>query len=83
MIVAAAIRTPTRVHSIGKPKRHADIVSVIRPSDPAVVDGERGFLDEQGRFLRRKAAAMHAVKCGQVKREAINWNLGLYSEDVW
>jgi hypothetical protein len=46
-------------------------------------NAESGFLDDAGRFLRRKAAAQHAWRAGQVTHEKINWNLGLFSEDLW
>ena len=82
MIVAAAIRAPDeRVFSLPKPARHSDVVRSFRDEIPVVFTP--GFLDDSGRFLGRMQAAAHAVACSQVRIDAINLNLGLFTEDLW
>jgi hypothetical protein len=86
MIAAAAIRLGGQVHSLPQPARHVDIRVKLRSEGVLTTAGgvgEAGFLDEMGFFLLRSQAALHALKCGQVEREKINWNLGLFSEDLW
>jgi hypothetical protein len=88
VIIAVAIRTAMSVHSIGIDARwrHVDLERFIKKHDSGLrEDGERGFIssDKPGEFMTRMEAAHHAVACGQVAREKINWNLGLFSEDLW
>lgn len=82
MIVAAAIKSGNVIYQVPAPGRHID-VAIARGKAGINAPGEHGFVDDSGCFLRRKPAALHALRCGQVKEEAINWNLGLYSEDLW
>lgn len=86
MIVAAAILLGGKVHSMPRPARHVDIRVKLRSEGVLTTlggIGEPGFIDEAGLFRLRRAAALHAERCGQVKAEAINWNLGLFTEDLW
>jgi hypothetical protein len=85
MIETAAIYLNGKVFTVPRPGRHCDVRALMarKSVDCGMSDGEPGFMDDAGRFLRRKAAATHAVKAGQVKREAVNWNLGLFTEDLW
>ena len=82
MIVAAAIVAPDgRVFSLQRPARHIEVVRSFRSEIPVVFTP--GFLDNSGRFLGRMQAAAHAVACDQVRIDAINLNLGLFTEDLW
>jgi len=45
------------------------------------ISGEQGFMDASGRFIRRKPAALMALRTGQVERLQVPPNL--YSEDLW
>lgn len=84
MIVAAAIRTPDGVvRSFAPPARHAKIEIQCMQAGISMIGAEKGFLLHDGRWARRKPAAREAVKCGQVERDKINWNLGLFTEDLW
>lgn len=84
MIVSAAISHEGHVFSLPRPARHHDIIRLIHERTGQPVRGEeQGFLDDRGRFLRRKPAARVAVVCGQVKPEALLSSGMLFSEDLW
>jgi hypothetical protein len=85
MIVAAAIKAGRGMTcSMPKPCRHVDIQREMEIGHGiAIAESDKGFLDDRGRFLGRHEAAVHACAAGQVKQQAINWNLGLFSEDLW
>lgn len=42
-----------------------------------------GFVTSYGRFVTRLEAVNIAVEAGQVKREDLNLEMGLYSEDIF
>lgn len=85
MIHAAAIRLANgEIYQMKRPARHADVERhIVYGLKLSMVGAERGFITDAGQWLRRKPAGRHAVKCGQVAHDKINWNLGLFSEDVW
>lgn len=79
-----AILFRDQVWSLPAPFRHHHIIRVIVDLDPSVthVDGEQGFLDAKGRFLRRAPALTVALHNGQVKNGKIIGGV-LTSEDLW
>jgi hypothetical protein len=84
VIVAAALRMiDGTVRSLAPPARHVDIEIVCRQAGINVLGADKGFVLDDARWARRKPAARHAVQCGQVDGEKINWNLGLFTEDLW
>jgi hypothetical protein len=88
VINAVAIRTARKIHGIGLAARwrHVDLENFVRKHDSDdLTHCERGFIcrARPGEFLTRKQAAHIAVASGQVAAEKINWNLGLFTEDLW
>lgn len=85
-VVAAAVRYRGEVYSLPPPARHHDVIALIcarhgldgyQPSQD-----DRGFLLSDGRYARRRAAAVVAVRAGQCERVA-HPRHGLFSEDLW
>jgi hypothetical protein len=85
VITHVAIRFAGKVWSLPSPNRHHHVIRLIaRETGTPTVDGEQGFLDDTGQFLRRKPALTHAVECGQVAKDRLSAPYaGLFSEDVW
>jgi hypothetical protein len=85
VIVGVALKLPDgTVQSLPRPHRHNDLIYECKQAGMSrifVVRGEQGFVDEQGRFLGRREAGVHAVSCGQIERLA--WPPELFSEDLW
>ena len=83
-IVAAAIKTPDgEVFTVPAPARHHHIIGKIREARGTYpTASEQGFLNSNGRFVRRAAAAMVAARAGQLKR-GLTAPPRLYSEDLW
>ncbi|HYX22471.1 MAG TPA: hypothetical protein VFA98_16625 [Thermoanaerobaculia bacterium] len=80
MIVAVAIQHRGKTYSLPRPNRHHHVIlHIVSTTGASHVDGEQGFLDDEGNFLSRAMAAGHAFACGQIKEE----KKGLFSEDVW
>lgn len=78
-----AIRYGMRVWSLPAPYRHHHIFSVMRYLGEEVKgDGEQGFLDDSGRFIRRSAAKLVAQVNGQLKNGKTIAHI-LTSEDLW
>lgn len=91
MIKAAALRFRGEIWTLPRPARHSHLLWVMnqvlgwnketRQVEP-LADEERieqGFVDDEGAFLTRAEAALHAHLRGQLeerKRE-------LFSEDLW
>jgi hypothetical protein len=72
-----------KVVSLPAPKRHHDVIRhIVESTGASKVDGEQGFLDETGAFLRRKPARIRAEATGQLKPYALSY-CTLFSEDVW
>jgi hypothetical protein len=43
---------------------------------------DQGFIDENGKYYHRKAALVHAIRCGQLPNTMFNKHT-LFSEDLW
>jgi hypothetical protein len=71
-------------YSLPKPNRHHHVIRDIIYKRPELryVDGQQGFLDEDGAFLSRAAAKIVAVECCQLLPRASSLDI-LFSEDVW
>ena len=85
MITHVAILHHGTLHSMSKPGRHHHIIHRIYLETGESVDDEiQGFLDDQGNFLTRGEAYLHARDCGQLKNgQTIHHDDWLSSEDVW
>jgi len=88
MIIAAAIRHDGYVYALPAPARHHDIIAHIAaiPGTSSPVHGgeAQGFIDHEHGFITREAAAVLAVKYGQVEnRETLHQSGTLFSEDLW
>lgn len=87
MITHVAIIYLGKTYSLPKPNRHHHVIRLIAEElgIDHVGQGEQGFLDDTGRFLRRKPALYIALKSGQViKGKRPSGDLPeLYSEDLW
>jgi len=86
MIVSAAIRKNGIIYSVEKPGRHHNIIHntpKLEVGKPAsyVIDGEQGFLTDEGKFLNRNDSENHARACGQLVGKLIG--SVLTSEDLW
>ena len=80
MIISVAMLIDGKVESLPQPNRHHDIV--LKFPDDKHKHGDQGFIDDKHGFVRRRAAAMIALRQGQVKE--LKWpHHGLFSEDLW
>ena len=84
MITHVAIIYRGELYSLPKPNRHHHIIREIHlKTGDGDIFGEQGFLDDQGNFLDRPAALIHARECGQLLPERPLWDDWLYSENIW
>lgn len=88
MLTHVAIRFQGTIHSLPAPNRHHHIIWQIVRDNPNIdhIDGhgdDQGFLDDEGRYLTRQQALVHALECGQVKDPKQIRAHRLFSEDVW
>lgn len=89
-IVAAACKYGDVICFIPAPARHSDVEQSLFKAFgkySARVKREQGFIDDQGRYLNRRDAYIHARACDQpwFRPEGSEYYRGpdLYSEDVW
>jgi len=84
MIVAAAIKTPDKVWTLPRPKRHDDIIrAMVQAGASARRTGAcQGFVNSEGEFLTRGLAAQEAFICGQLPGKAKAPPI-LMTEDLW
>jgi hypothetical protein len=84
LITHVAIIHEGKVYSLPAPNRHHHVIRhIVETTGARYVGGEQGFLDEAGKFLRRKPAKIRAEQTGQLKHLIdINEPL-LFSEDLW
>jgi hypothetical protein len=82
MITHVAIKYNEVIHCLPKPNRHHHVVRYIGGIKGPDI---QGFLDDQGNFLTRRQAFIHATASGQIKaRQPGEYNSDeLYSEDLW
>ncbi len=81
MIREAAVMIFGRIYT---GKRHHDALRAARLCGidrQHLQRARQGFITDDGRFLDRKAAAEHALACGQVK--TLKDSECLYSEDLY
>lgn len=84
MITHVAIIYDGKLYSLPKPNRHHHIIHQIHlETGDMDIFGEQGFLDDQGKFLDRASALIHARECGQLLPERPLWDDWLYSENIW
>lgn len=82
-IVAAAIQQDGLVCSVRRPGRHHDVIRKMAAAGiPIPINGEQGFLTNDGLFVDRRRALMIAQSAKQIirGRAAV---VELFSEDVW
>lgn len=89
MIKQAAIKVENEILTLPRPARHHNIIWAINDvlklrenGQIIVVTGEQGFIDENGNFLTREEAAIHARETGQLKKP-LTAPPRLFSEDLW
>lgn len=95
MIKQAAIMRDGEIWTLPRPARHHHIVWAMNDVDrgnkpPLAKDkdpllharGIQGFITDEGDFLDRVTAAIHAKRFAQLKQELIA-PPNLYSEDLW
>lgn len=82
-VECAAIRQDDFVYSIERPARHHDVINAMceRGMTPPI-QGEEGFLLNDGSFIRRSPAKHIARAAGQLLERA-STSRNLFSEDVW
>ena len=76
MIQGVALRRGAEIVSMAEPARHHDLFGLVEDAP----EWEQGFVDDKGTFFTRRAAAVLALRFGQVK-----WlrHEELFSEDLW
>lgn len=78
-VTQAAMLINGEVH-VGE--RHGDIIHRLANEGFATpVQGDEGFVDEDGEFLTREEAAGRALHNGQIRE--LRWGKQLYSEDLY
>jgi hypothetical protein len=81
MLIDAAVRYNGKIYT---GKRHGCIMQEIIKEfpDAKLKDPfDQGFVDENGNYYHRKAARMHAIKCGQLPNNFFRERI--LSEDLW
>ncbi|MBE0438222.1 MAG: hypothetical protein IBX57_00450 [Gammaproteobacteria bacterium] len=83
-IIGVAVKHKDLVIALPKPNRHHDVilhlVDVLGVTPPVGHDGQ-GFYLEDGTYLDREEARIHALTTGQVKTTITG--VDLFSEDLW
>lgn len=82
-VVAAAIRSEAtgEIFSVPRPGRHHNVIALMGARFSQ--RDQQGFLLQDGSFVSRRAAMECALRTGQVSRENVYSDRGLFSEDVW
>jgi len=81
-IVAAAVLYKDVIFSMPKPARHHTIIHAMHFMGlPPGIQGNQGFLLDNGHYISRDLAAALALSNGQV--EKLSAPPLLYSEDLW
>lgn len=85
MITHVAIWFQGKIYSLPKPNRHHNVIRMIYDMTGVSVDNDKqGFLDDQGNFLDRKQAMIHALACDQLTPTPQRLQFPyLFSEDIW
>ncbi len=83
-ITHVAIIFEGKVYSLPAPNRHHHVIRhIVEVTGSKCVDGDEGFLDETGQFLKREPAKIRAEKTGQLKQQIDPHESLLFSEDLW
>lgn len=84
MITHVAIRVNEKVWALPKPNRHHDVIRLIydKTGQTQTAECEQGFLDHEGRFLRREPALLYAIACKQLNKNPVIGGK-LFSENLW
>jgi hypothetical protein len=88
MIMQAAILREGVIWTLPRPARHHHIIAAMNDVDGnkgvmLKAHGEQGFISDNGTFLDREAAAIHAQVAGQLDGKRLIAPPKLYSEDLW
>lgn len=84
MITHVAIIYKEKTWSLLKPNRHHHIIYQIHlETGDMGIFGEQGFLDQEGNFLNREEALLHAQDCKQLLPDRPLWGDELFSENLW
>lgn len=71
------------IYSLPRPNRHHDVIRHIHEVTGATtIDGDQGFMTNDGQFVGRRQARLIAERSGQLLPRASKGK-ELYSEDVW
>lgn len=82
-IIGVVVKQRDMVIALPAPNRHHHCIWYMCDElnlRPPIV-GEQGFYLENGKFLSRKEAKVHATRNGQLKKETDTDEL--FSEDLW
>jgi len=80
MIKESAIKQDGKVFT---GKRHHNIIKdMVRLGIKTPINGEQGFVTDDGKFVSRKEAAKIALESGQIKKLKFNQK-SLFSEDLY
>ena len=85
-IAGCAIRRHStgELWSIVGPSCHNDVEALMLKQGVVFsLEDEKGFVCNDGTWVRRKPAAIIAIRSGQAKEERIVRSFGLMSSDIW
>jgi len=89
-IIASAIKFGDLVCFLPQPARHHHILRSVMSNfkgrtDAGYLGEVQGFLNDEGRFMDRRAAYIEAHNCKQLKPRRVGEYDGdeLFSEDLW
>lgn len=84
IIGVAIIGYDGNVYSLPKPNRHHHVIHMMvkQYNHPIPINGEQGFITNEGKFVNRIEAKVIAVNNNQLTSRAGNEE-ELFSEDVW
>lgn len=87
MIVGVAIKHNNKMYKLAKPYRHSNLINFmlknVKDAGENILKREnQGFYTEEGVFLNRKNAFLHAISCGQLTKYDL-CEATLRSEDLW
>ena len=86
MITGVALKCAGRLFFASSPFRHKDVFEMITKAgidfmDHKMTANDQGFITDKGKYLNRRQAYLHAVRCKQPLYDDAHY--GLASENVW
>lgn len=87
MIIGVAIKHGDLVVALPAPNRHNSVIAKMAeiglkpPFNSGLID-DQGFYLEDGTYLTRSQAKIHAIKEGQCTKDTYH-DTELFSEDLW